>query len=396
LLFIFVVGNKAKLGFMIQLTWYQLALLIGFIQALILIFLLLLKPENRKSNFLLAALLFVIGRGDLSDLIPGVDLARDYPFLLPIFYEYLFVLGPILYFYVRSLTQPKFRFDNVFWFYIGLTLVLDIVYDYTLYWCQTTRNCSREWIITFAETFSLISVMQIGIVLVLSVRTLRRYDRSLKDHFTNLEKINLRWLQNLLKAIGGLAIYWIILVWVDVFFFDYRINDLFYNVLNVAVVVTIYWIGFSQYVRPRVVIVEEVEVMPKTINEAQKTVISLALTKGEMQQYAQKLQTAMQQEQLYLDATLNLNALAKHLDIPAKHISHTLNQHVGKNLNDFVNEFRVEEVKQKLVDPQFAHLTILGIAFEAGFNSKASFQRIFKKVVQCSPTEYKKQHAQAS
>ena len=381
---------------MIQLTWYQLALLVGFIQALILIFLLLLKPENRKSNFLLAALLFVIGRGDFTELMPGVNLSRDYPFLLPIFYEYLFVLGPILYFYVRSLTQPRFRFNRVFWIYIALTLVLDIAYDYTLYWCRMTKNCTREWIITFAEIFSLLAVVQVGIVLVLSVRTLRQYDRSLKDHFTNLEKINLRWLQNLLKAIGGLAIYWIVLVWVDVFFFDYRINDIFYNALNISVVVTIYWIGFSQYIRPRVVIVEEVEVAPKPTHEAPKAPVTAPLSEDEMQQYAQMLQDVMQQEQLYLDATLSLNALAKHLDIPAKHISHTLNQHVGKNLNDFVNEFRIEEVKQKLVDPQFAHLTILGIAFEAGFNSKASFQRTFKKVVQCSPSEYKKQQAQVS
>ncbi|OJJ17973.1 hypothetical protein BKI52_29390 [marine bacterium AO1-C] len=391
-----MIKYKANLGFMVQLTWYQLVLVVGFIQALILIFLLLLKPENRKSNLLLAALLFVIGRGDISELLPGVNLARDYPFLLPVFYEYLFVLGPILYFYVRSLTQSTFRFNRVFWIYIGLALSLDIAYDYTLYWCRMTKFCSRAWIITFAEIFSLLSVMQMGVVLVLSVRTLRQYDRSLKDHFTNLEKINLRWLQNLLKAIGALAIYWIILVWVDILFFDYRINDIYYNALNVAVVITVYWIGFSQYIRPRVVIVEEIEVVPKISDEAPKVASPSPLAEDEMQQYAQMLQKAMQQDQLYLDATLNLNALAKHLDIPAKHISHTLNQHVGKNLNDFVNEFRIEEVKQKLIDPKFAHLTILGIAFEAGFNSKASFQRTFKKLVQCSPSEYKKQRAKAS
>ena len=383
---------------MIQLTWYQLILLVGFVQTLILMVLLLWKSENRKSNLLLAALLFVIGRGDITDLVPGVNLARDYPFLLPVFYEYLLVLGPILYFYVRSLTKTSFRFDRVFWWYIGCTLLLDLAYDYTLYWCQTTKLCSRAWIITFAEVFSLLAVVQMAIVLVLSVRDLRQYDRSLKDHFTNLEKINLRWLQNLLKAIGGLTVYWIILVWVDIFFFDYRINDNYYHVLNIAVVVTIYWIGFSQYVRPRVVIIEEVAVTPKEVTKlaakTEKPAINFSLTDEEMQRYAQRLQTAMQQDQLYLNATLSLNALAKHLDIPSKHISHTLNQYLGKNLNDFVNEFRVNEVKQKLIDPQFAHLTILGIAFEAGFNSKASFQRTFKKVVQCSPSEYKKQQVE--
>lgn len=373
---------------MIQVTWYQLIILVGFIQSIILIFLLIFKQENRKSNFLLAALLLVIGRSDLSSLSSQFSLSQ-YPYLLPLFYDFLLVLSPILYFYIRSLTQASFRFNRVFWFYIGLALCLDLAGDYTLQWCRETKNCSRAWLITFAEIYSLITVILFGVILVLSVKILRKYDRSLKDHFTNLDKINLHWLQTLLKTIGVVAIYWILLVIVDVFLFNYRINNTFYDVLNVWVVVIVYWIGFSQYVRPRVVIVEEI-LVPVPNNEKQKAPIAPALAEAEMQRYAQMLQTAMQQDQLYLDATLNLNALAKHLDIPAKHISQTLNQHVGKNLNDFVNEYRVEEVKQKLVDPQFAHLTILGIAFESGFNSKASFQRTFKKVVECSPSEYKK------
>lgn len=379
---------------MIQLTWYRLILLIGFIQTIVLIVLLLLKSENRKSNVLLVALLFVIGRGgDL--LIPGVNITRDYPFLLPVFYDYLFVLGPILYFYVCSLTQPGFQFNRIFWLYIGLTLSLDIAYDYTLYWCKATKFYSESWIITFAQIFSLLSAMQMGIILVLSVRALRRYNHSLKDHFTNLDKINLHWLQNLLKVIGGLVIYWIILVYTDILFFDYRIHDIYYKVLNIAVVITVYWIGFSQYMHPRVVIIEEVEVAPKASNELQKTPVP-SLSESQMKQYATQLQNAMTQDCLYQDPGLSLSVLATHLDLSPRHISQTLNRYLGKNLNDFVNEYRVEEVKQKLLDPDFAHFTILGIAFESGFNSKASFQRIFKKVVQCSPSEFKKQHQKST
>jgi AraC-like DNA-binding protein len=63
---------------------------------------------------------------------------------------------------------------------------------------------------------------------------------------------------------------------------------------------------------------------------------------------------------------------------------------MGINFNDYVNQFRVGEVKKKLLQAEWAHLTITGIAFESGFNSKASFQRIFKEQTGMSPSEFRK------
>ncbi|OJJ17972.1 hypothetical protein BKI52_29385 [marine bacterium AO1-C] len=375
---------------MIQLTWYQLILLLGFIQALILIFLLLFKSSKHPSNFLLATLLFILGRQDMSAFLPQLGLKDRYPFLLPFFYEYLFVLGPILYFYVRSLTKSTFRFDRRFWVYIGVGLSVDLAFHQVIYWWVATKGYS-PWIATFINVVGLLTVIQIVVVLVLSIRTLRTFDRSLQDHFTNLGKINLRWLQNLLLAIVGLTIYWAVLEFIEVLL-GYHIDGIFYHLLNGALIVLVYWIGFSQYLRPKVVIMEEEAVVT---HQPSKTATS-AFSEAKMAQYAQLLQQAMQQDKLYQDATLNLYTLAEHLNISTKAVSQTLNQYIGKNLSDFVNEYRVEDVKQKLLDPQFAHYTILGIAFEAGFNSKASFQRIFKKFVQCSPSEYKKHQGKHS
>jgi AraC-like DNA-binding protein len=101
------------------------------------------------------------------------------------------------------------------------------------------------------------------------------------------------------------------------------------------------------------------------------------------------LENAMIHEQLFLKPTLSLSEVVNHTGINQKIISAVLNQHLGKTFNSFINEYRITEVKKRLIDPKFNHLTITGIAFESGFNSQATFQRTFRQMTGQSPREYK-------
>lgn len=380
---------------MIQLNWYQVAILIGAIQATVLIVLLLRKTDNRKANYLLAVVLLIIGRMDITDLVPDRDLAQQYPLIIVFFDEYLCTLGVLLYFYVQSLTQANFKFNRSFWQITGFTLAIDATINIVRYYCFISKACPKNAFILFLEVFDIVTIFIVATSLVLAFITLQKHEKSIKGRFTNLEKVTLQWLQNFMKVLGLLAVYWALMVLTDILVYDYKINDVFYHISSISLVCLVYWIGFSQYMRPPMVIVEQLP--PKIVfkdvarSKQHHATPKTHLNNSEMQHYAQLLQEAMQQHKLYLDSTLSLNSLAIHLNISPKHISQTLNQFIGKNLNDFVNEYRIEEVKQKLLDSKYAHLTILGIAFEAGFNSKATFQRMFKKVAKVSPSEFKKQ-----
>lgn len=377
---------------MVQISGYQIIVLVGVVQALVLIVLLVTKRQNRSSNYLLAAILWLIGKMNIDDLLPDVTLVQKYPLLLLLFNVHIILLACLLYFYACSLTQASFRFDRRFWLFIALSFIVDTTLNAMIYYCLTTKDCSKSWLIGIAEVYDVIAIIAIATSLKLAFRNLQKYERLLQNQFTNLEKLTLRWLQKLLKYIGIVALYWMALAFIDIVFFNYQIYGWPYHIAGIALVLIIYWIGFSQYLRPQVVVVTEQGEPPPSPTSESVTPAKLSLSEPEMQQYTKVLKNAMTQEKLYLDASLNLASLAEHLNIPSKHISQTLNQFVGKNLNDFVNEYRVEDMKQKLLDKKYDHLTILGIAFEAGFNSKATFQRIFKKIVKLSPSEFKKQH----
>ena len=100
------------------------------------------------------------------------------------------------------------------------------------------------------------------------------------------------------------------------------------------------------------------------------------------------LNDLMEKEQLYRNSDLKLIDLCNHLSLTTHQVSQMLNDHLKTNFYDFVNKFRIEEVKQLLLNKQYQNFTILGIALEAGFNSNASFYRVFKKEVGLTPKMY--------
>ncbi len=101
------------------------------------------------------------------------------------------------------------------------------------------------------------------------------------------------------------------------------------------------------------------------------------------------LKRAMEANQYYQDPDLSLNSLAEKLRLQPHELSRVVNTVFKKGFPDFINEYRVLEAARKMQDPAYDNMTLLGIAFEAGFNSKTTFNRIFKQMTGKSPTEYK-------
>jgi len=108
-----------------------------------------------------------------------------------------------------------------------------------------------------------------------------------------------------------------------------------------------------------------------------------------MEAIHKQLSGCMQKDKLYLNPTLSLADLSETMNIPAHHITQTLNEYAKVNFYDFVNGFRVEAFKCKIKSGDALNFSLLGIALDCGFNSKSSFNRIFKNFTGQSPSEYK-------
>jgi ligand-binding sensor domain-containing protein/AraC-like DNA-binding protein len=112
------------------------------------------------------------------------------------------------------------------------------------------------------------------------------------------------------------------------------------------------------------------------------------------QRLINRLDQCMTEKQLYLDCKLGLNELAQEIHLTPNQLSTLLNEQIGQSFYDYVNAYRIDEVKRRLVDPKENKKTILAIAWECGFNSKSAFNRIFKSQTGHTPSEYQKKHSQ--
>lgn len=112
----------------------------------------------------------------------------------------------------------------------------------------------------------------------------------------------------------------------------------------------------------------------------------------EFRDYIDRLQQLMVQEKRYLNPNLGLNDLADELNITSNQLSAILNDGIGKNFYEYVNQYRIEAIKELLKDPEQNSKTILAMAWDCGFNSKSAFNRVFKLSTGMTPSEYQRRY----
>jgi AraC-like DNA-binding protein len=164
------------------------------------------------------------------------------------------------------------------------------------------------------------------------------------------------------------------------------------DVSNLLFTAAVYTIGYFGIRQPEIFFYDSPP--QKELNEpgTKKKYAGSTLTFELAQKYAAELVTIVQNQKIYLNSELKLVDLAEKVTIPPHHLSQVINEQLQKNFSDFINEFRVRELKERLLSDKYKHFTILAIGLECGFNSKAAINSIFKAYTGISPSAFRKQH----
>lgn len=372
-----------------------------------------LARANPLPNRFLALLMLAIALWLLDGFFRAANIYGQNPnwYFAPIYYSLAF--GPLLYFYVRSLVNHGFRWRRAYWWHFGPVLVQAGLYgwlrlqDYdTRNWFWQTVHRPYTYRVEFIGTF-----LSLAVYLALSLRLLRQYRRWLVDNFSEVSQLRLRWLRTLLLAVAVVSGQWLVEVVLRELFGIYYRFDFSTELLGVLVFL-IGVVGLQQPDMHAVRFVpEETEPTqaaaqklpfqgPAPAPAAPQPVASVAAENGPKPTappvaapavdaaVLARIRQALETDGLYLNPTLTLAELAAHTGLAPKLLSFTINQGFGQSFNDLVNGYRVAEVKRRLATPDAQRLTLLGIAFESGFNSKTTFNRIFKQVTGVAPSAY--------
>ncbi|MES2109923.1 MAG: ABC transporter permease [Bacteroidota bacterium] len=344
----------------------MLALLLGFV-----------KTSNRSANRFLALAMGTVVLWMIWLMGRDIRLGAYFPGWSRLPLQFSLILGPLIYFYVLKLTRPAYRLRAKDLLHFCPLLLQQGVWVYEI----------AEGIKTGAATYDTRAFRQLNPVLLLlaflsvaaylyrSRKLIQNYYRGLKFNGSDRYRLELRWLSRLLGGFGLLWLLWVPCAAIDQLYYHGLAGAQLYYLLYLLLAIAFTTLSLAAFLRPWAK-----DPLPFT---------SGTLLPAELKRKGAWLKKAVKENGYYRDMELSLGSLAEQLDLHPHELSRIVNSVLKKSFNDFINEYRVADVIRRMQDPANDHLTLLGLAYESGFNSKTSFNRIFKQVTGKNPVDYK-------
>lgn len=370
---------------------------IGVFQALFFGFLLVyLERGNRKANRILALFLLCAAAAISYQVVLPTGLYAFMPHYMKTFIPFQFAMGPLLYLYAGALTGARKPGGGLTYLH-ALPFLACAMYlapyflqgaEYKLQHIRRYLDSARgtdpeEWVIWIAFQLHFTGY------LAATALVLRRHAKAVRDNLSSIARQKLSWLTYVTGAALTAGVLFAVISLVmtaghSLVSFNRVITSLVSAMILVA--------GFKGLLQPEILIGERDGDLP----EEREKYMSSGLTEERAADYHQKLLAVMEAEKLYLDPELTLTSLASRLRLPRTYLSQIINDRTGSSFHDFVNAYRVNEVKRIFADPSRESDTILSIALDAGFNSKAAFNAVFKRLTGMTPLQMKKTAAKKS
>ena len=289
--------------------------------------------------------------------------------------------GFFLYLCTKSLTSHSYKdFKKEHYTIVAYLLITIIGFVFYNSYLQGIAILSRIFAFLFNALF-----------IILAVRLFHYYKRFLQTNFSNIDKLSFNWMRflafGLILVLGGALVFVILR---EFFLFPLSL----YKSFAIVVLVFVNIIGFRGIKYSTIFNQTVISYNQPTTNEGipvekEKSYANYGLKQEEAVLLSQRLKKYMENEKPYTNIDLTLKNLAIALETYPHYVTQVLNTVFNQNFYDFINTYRIEESQKRLLDPQFKNLTILAIAYDCGFNSKSTFNRIFKQKTGFTPSEYR-------
>lgn len=343
------------------------------------VFLLTRKGQKRFSNLLLAGFLLINTVPFLFGILSILEIrifSRS-PTLYISFYILDFLMGPIIFFYTKSLAQRNFNFQKRDWLHLlpAITFLLYLLSSVLIKRFIDVSRLFGYWEIALTI---LVSHTILVVYAYKSVRVLKQFTVSIKNIYSNLERINLSWLRFVLIGFG--------IIW-----FTVISNCLARTILKTSIPYFRDIMTIASFI-VSIVIIYFGLTQPKLFSDTGERTkyAGSTLSAEDIRLYANRLEEFMKTEKPHLIPSITINHLSEKLAIHPRYLSQLINETFQQNFFDFINSYRIREAISYLSrDKQ--NLNISRILYEVGFNSKAAFNRAFARHVGMSPRDFKKQ-----
>lgn len=386
---IFALSIQISKPMSISTIFIIVCLFLGAIQGVIFgMILIKIKGVNISASRMLAMILFLISYSLLVKALRLLGIGR-YDFWYHIFIDLNWIYGPLIFLFVKAHLSPNFNIRLKDWIYflpVSIQFVAsNFVRIQNFYW-----DGSRESL-SFAGYWGYVIWMNRPTVYIIASLLIVFYSfkahKLIKKPHQEVEIIREKanWIRKVILAFQiyfGLLLFIILGDWLVFHLtqqtYYYYFDRFYYYPFFMGLAGLTYWIGIVGFVKKD----ERIFTMkPQLPLKEQERLEELSI----------RLAKLMNEESLYKDPHLDLGGLAKRLSVKPYILTKCFKYMMNKKFTDYLQELRIAEVQHLLSTPAFNHYTLLGIAMEAGFNSKSSFNRAVKKYLDVSPSELRKE-----
>jgi AraC-like DNA-binding protein len=391
----------ASVSISAHLDLFGVLCLLGAAQGLLLALALIVSARGERfANRVLAALIVCVSVFVCGAVLRTSAYIFAFPHLAWVHDPFPFACGPLLYLYLRAITSGRRRLARRDWLHF-VPFALCALYLLPSFFQSTDAKLSalaleytRPTLGGWYYVRSALVVTHFLAYLVAVFLLLWRYTRRVKAE--GVAAADRAALAQIRFLVAACACIWVAAVLRLALDHTSRTNLL----VPLLISGVVYGLGYMN-MTGRGPEADESEAArapaPPTQDEATPSMVEATtpkyerstLTPERAERYLKRLLEVMESERPYTDGDLSLQKLAGRLSIPAQHLSQTLNGRLNQSFSDFINSYRVEDAKRRLTDPRLKHYSVLAIAEDVGFNSKSSFNAVFKKHTGMTPSEFR-------
>lgn len=378
--------------------WIQLASIVGALQGVILTMVLAAQRANRTANRLLAALMATMAIYLAAGPYYSAGLIRVYPHFFAVSYQTPWVFGPLVYLYARAASDRSWRFTSrALVHFVPVTITTIAMMPF---YVMSGPGKIAAWERWSAEgltgALAYLDPFKYALGIAYSVATalyLVRHRRDVEQDYSNIERVNLRWLFWITASTGGI---WVLVTGLRIADVSTAIRD---GHVAITMALLVYGIGYMGLRQPEIFRYHSADVPVQ--QRAVETPAALqpgmsaqryersGLGDAEAVQIREALLGMMENEQPWKESELTLTDLASRLNTTPHKLSAVLNSQMRQTFYDFVNGYRVREVQRRIQAGDTRSLKMLALAMDAGFASKSTFNEVFKKHTNQTPSAFR-------
>jgi AraC-like DNA-binding protein len=351
---------------------------------------------NRKANRLLAAFFLLLPLATMNGILYRAELYTRLPFLIGLEPAARLFMGPVFYLYVEVLVDSSRRLRRDLPLCVGGAVLLsllcvsfilkDPVYKmlFVQVWLWNGGYTAGEYFGTF--WYELVIELQVWAFLILIWRKVLRYEALIRDAFSSIDSITISWIRKVIiafaLALAASTGSYVLFAFGIKFRYVYLFSPL-------AAVFSAYYISYKAFHQPDVFLLRKPVLSEDGPGRSRGKYEKSGISEEEGALLLERLKRVMRERRPYIDSELTLSKLSSLLSTSNHRLSQLLNQGLRTSFYDYINRYRIEEVKRRLADRGSPGPCILDIALECGFNSKSTFNKIFKQHTSLSPSQFR-------